>query len=300
MFSDKYKRDNEKINLDKSFKDSLGEKMKRGTIKMEKNNKKLKGVIAAAAAMAIIVGGYFITNGGNKIENTDSVVSSGLEETKPQGGNEISSGEVSGTSMMSFLQYNGNNYRYTYHHMTLEKANEIKGEKIGTTVMAEGGNKQFGSHMAGIDIYDVKGYDDKSVLLGILTTETDTIIDVYSYYDENEIKTGQDILSKMNIEGNIKSIKVINNMGNVQEKDVTSEFFNLLSDFKIAKNQLENKEFIAKFNSDYTKEVKSLEVELKDGIVRNFDFYKDGFMFIDGYIFDLPNKENGLEIYNKL
>lgn len=299
MFSDKYKKDNEKINLDKSFKENLGEKIKKGEIKVEKNNKKLKASIAAAAAMAIIVGGYFMTNGGSKVGSNDTVVKNEIEESnKPNSDNTLEEG-IGSTSPMSFLRYDGKDYRYVFHNITSEKANELKGEKLGTTVAGDM-NKEFASQAAGVEIYTMKGYDDKSVLLGILTTDTDIVIDVYNHYDDNEIKTGNDIVSKMKIEGNIGNAVVTNNMGEGGEVESLDEINSLIMELKLAENKINNESFMEEFYSQHIDENKSLNIELKDGIVRTFDFYKTGFVFIDGYVFELPNKEKALELYNNL
>lgn len=298
MFSDKYKKDNEKITLDNSFKNNLASKIKRGEVKMIKNNIKLKRVLAATITMSFIIGGYFMLQIKNN--NTDKQIATGQKQDENTlNNNNITNGSIGETSMMAFLNYNGKNYRYVNHAITKNMLNDLKGEKLGITNTGDM-NKEFASHTEGAEIYTMKGYDDKSVLLGILTTDTDTIIDVFSYYDENEIKTGNDLISKMKIENNIEKIEIINAKGESEEKNLINEINSLLIELKTSENKLNDTDFMDNFHGKYAGELKSINIKLKDGVIRTFDFYKSGFVFIDGYIFDLENKEKSLEIYNKL
>ncbi|WP_297521361.1 hypothetical protein [uncultured Clostridium sp.] len=303
MFSDKYKKDNEKINLDDSFKEELAKNMKKGDFKVKRNNKNFKAIIGVAAAMAIVVGGYFISQDTSKGKIGGDIASSNeeiKEEKAPMGG-DMSGGNTGETSMMSYLRYDGKDYRYVFHNINAKNIDSIKGEKLGTTILGKM-DEEFSSHAKDVEIYTVKGYEDKSVLLGVLKTETDTIIDIYSYYDDNAIKTGNDLVSKMKIEGNIKAVKTSENngMGEYIEKDIANEINSLISELKIAKNMLDDKEFMDSLYGENASEFKAIEIELNDGIIRAFDFYKSGYLFIDGYVFDLENKEKVLEIYNAI
>lgn len=297
MFSDKYKKDNEKVVLDEVFKKNLAKTIKKGDVRVKRNNKKLKGIIAAVLAIGFISGAYFMTNGANKIDD-DALTKNELEENIKNNAN-IVGGNIGETSMVSFLRYDGKDYRNVFHNIDEQKANELKGEKLGTTIIGEI-DEEFSSQMAGADIYTVKGYDDKSVLIGILKIDTEVMIDVYSYYNESEIKTGDDLISKMKIDGNINKVKVIDVMGEAYEKEGLEEIKVIIDELKISDNKLEDKEFMEAYNSDYEKECKTLNIELKDGIIRTIDIYKKGYVYIDGYIFDLPNKDKILEVYNKL
>ncbi|MGL4450571.1 MAG: hypothetical protein ACRCTZ_05195 [Sarcina sp.] len=296
MFSDKYKKDNEKINLENSFKSELANKMK-GEVKMKKNNKRLRASMIAAATMVIIVGGCFFTQYGSKVE-TDEIVKVENEENRHLEGETLGE-NIGETSMASFLRYKGKDYRYVFHNIDSNKVNELKGEKLGTTITGSM-DKEFSSHIEGMEIYTMKGYEDKSVLIGILTTDTDIIIDVFNHYDESEFKIGNDLISKMKIENNINKVEVINNMGEGGKVEDINSINLLLEELKKAENKLNDSKFMESFYGTYAGESKGINIQLNDGIIRTFDLYKTGFIFIDGYIFDLKNKEKAFEIYNKL
>ncbi|MGL5069018.1 MAG: hypothetical protein ACRC6T_14580 [Sarcina sp.] len=301
MFSDKYKKDNEKINLDDSFKEELAKNMRKGDFKVKKNNGSLKAIVGVAAAMAVIVGGYFLTQDTVKIEYGGDLVSNeeSRQDEKPAGGDIGTQGVIGETSMMSFLRYDGKDYRYVRHNIDSKNINNIKGEKLGVTIKGEI-DEEFSSYAKDVEIYTVKGYEDKSVLLGILETEEDMLIDVYSYCDDSEIKTGEDLISKMKIEGNIKKVNIGNGMGVFTELKNHEEINTLVNELKDSKNMLDDEEFMDTFYSKYAGQSKGISIELNDGIVREFDLYQTGYLFIDGYIFDIKDKEKALEIYNAI
>ena len=295
MFSDKYKKDNEKINLDNSFKDELSKKMKKGDVVMKSNNKNFKIMIGIAAAMSLVIGGYMLTQNNADIKD-DGIVK--LEEGKDDSvqGGDISGGNIGGTSMQSFLVYNKNNYSQVYNNIQAENIDTIKDKKIGTTVIDDSAN--FLSSVVGQEIYTIKGYDE-SVLLGVLKEGGETFITVYEYIDESNIKTGNDILSKMNIDGNIKCVTTKIGVDEISNMDTIEDVNVLLSELKTAKNMIDNKEFMDGFYSSQTKDPKVIVIELNDGILREIEIYESGHVYISGYVFELDNKEVATKIYNK-
>ena len=295
MFSDKYKKDNEKINLDNSFKDELSKKMKKGDVVMKNNNKNFKIMIGIAAAMSLIIGGYVLAQNNEDIKDEGIVKSEEGQEESVQGG-DISGGNIGGTSMQSFLVYNKNNYSQVYNNIQAENIDTIKDKKIGTTVIDDSAN--FLSSVVGQEIYTIKGYDE-SVLLGVLKEGGETFITVYEYIDESNIKTGNDILSKMNIDGNIKGVTTKIGADEISDADTIEEVNVLLSELKTAKNMIDNKEFMDGFYSSQTKDPKVIVIELNDGILREIEIYESGYVYISGYIFELDNKDVATKIYNK-
>ena len=295
MFSDKYKKDNEKINLDNSFKDELSKKMKKGDVVMKSNNKNFKIMIGITAAMSLVIGGYMLTQNNADIKD-DGIVK--LEEGKDDSvqGGDISGGNIGGTSMQSFLVYNKNNYSQVYNNIQAENIDTIKDKKIGTTVIDDSAN--FLSSVVGQEIYTIKGYDE-SVLLGVLKEGGETFITVYEYIDESNIKTGNDILSKMNIDGNIKCVTTKIGVDEISNMDTIEDVNVLLSELKTAKNMIDNKEFMDGFYSSQTKDPKVIVIELNDGILREIEIYESGHVYISGYVFELDNKEVATKIYNK-
>ena len=295
MFSDKYKKDNEKINLDNSFKDELSKKMKKGDVVMKNNNKNFKIMIGIAAAMSLIIGGYVLAQNNEDIKDEGIVKSEEGQEESVQGG-DISGGNIGGTSMQSFLVYNKNNYSQVYNNIQAENIDTIKDKKIGTTVIDDSAN--FLSSVVGQEIYTIKGYDE-SVLLGVLKEGGETFITVYEYIDESNIKTGNDILSKMNIDGNIKCVTTKIGVDEISNMDTIEDVNVLLSELKTAKNMIDNKEFMDGFYSSQTKDPKVIVIELNDGILREIEIYESGHVYISGYVFELDNKEVATKIYNK-
>ena len=295
MFSDKYKKDNEKINLDNSFKDELSKKMKKGDVVMKSNNKNFKIMIGIAAAMSLVIGGYMLTQNNEDIKDEGIVKSEDGQEESVQGG-DISGGNIGGTSMQSFLVYNKNNYSQVYNNIQAENIDTIKDKKIGTTVIDDSVN--FLSSVVGQEIYTIKGYDE-SVLLGVLKEGGETFITVYEYIDESNIKTGNDILSKMNIDGNIKCVTTKIGVDEISNMDTIEDVNVLLSELKTAKNMIDNKEFMDGFYSSQTKDPKVIVIELNDGILREIEIYESGHVYISGYVFELDNKEVATKIYNK-
>ena len=300
MFSDKYKKDNEKINLDNSFKDELSKKIKKGDVLVKSNNKNFKIMIGIAAAVSLVIGGYMLAQNNADIKD-DGIVK--LEEGKDdsvQGGDisggNISGGNIGGTSMQSFLVYNKNNYSQVYNNIQAENIDTIKDKKIGTTVIDDSAN--FLSSVVGQEIYTIKGYDE-SVLLGVLKEGGETFITVYEYIDESNIKTGNDILSKMNIDGNIKCVTTKIGVDEISNMDTIEDVNVLLSELKTAKNMIDNKEFMDGFYSSQTKDPKVIVIELNDGILREIEIYESGHVYISGYVFELDNKEVATKIYNK-
>ena len=296
MFSDKYKKDNEKINLDNSFKDELFKKMKKGDVVMKSNNKNFKIMIGIAAAMSLVIGGYMLAQNNADIKDDGIVKSEEGKDDSVQGG-DISGGNIGGTSMQSFLVYNKNNYSQVYNNIQAENIDTIKDKKIGTTVIDDSAN--FLSSVVGQEIYTIKGYDE-SVLLGVLKEDGETSITVYEYINESNIKTGNDILSKMNIEGNIKGVTTKIGAGEISDADTIEDVNVLLSELKTAKNMIDNKEFMDGFYSSQTKDPKIIVIELNDGILRKIEIYESGHIYISGYVFELSNKDVATEIYNSI
>ena len=295
MFSDKYKKDNEKINLDNSFKDELSKKMKKGDVVVKSNNKNFKIMIGIAAAMSLVIGGYMLAQNNADIKD-DGIVK--LEEGKDDSvqGGDISGGNIGGTSMQSFLVYNKNNYSQVYNNIQAENIDTIKDKKIGTTVIDDSAN--FLSSVVGQEIYTIKGYDE-SLLLGVLKEDGEIFITVYEYIDESNIKTGNDILSKMNIDGNIKGVTTKIGACLISDADTIEDVNVLLSELKTAKNMIDNKEFMDGFYSSQTKDPKVIVIELNDDILREIEIYESGHVYISGYIFELDNKAVATKIYNK-
>ncbi|MGL4740762.1 MAG: hypothetical protein ACRC41_08150 [Sarcina sp.] len=294
MFSDKYKKDNEKIKLDDSFKVNLKNNLKKGDNIMVKSNKKLKVIVGLAAVTALLIGGSLFANKAGVDLDGKIAGNEQVEDLDTKGGS--SEGNIGSTSMAEFLHYNGKIYNFVANNVKIESIDEIKGEKLGVTKLGDE-KENLTSFIAGQEIYKLKGYDD-SVLMGISTVENEKTIHIYQSYDSKIIKNGADLLDIFKIEGNVKSINSILGTGELNNTN-NGYIETLFSEIKKAKNINEDNELMKDFYIK-NKNVKGIQITLTDGIMRTFDIYETGYVFIDGYIFDIENKGLVKEIYDKL
>lgn len=294
MFSDKYKKDNEKIKLDDSVKKNLKNNLKKGDNTMVKSNKKLKVIVGLAAVTALFIGGSFFANKADDDLEGKIAGNGQVEDLQSQGGS--SEGSIGSTSMAEFLHYKGKIYNFVANKVKIESIDEIKGEKLGITKLGDS-KDDLTSFIAGQEIYKLKGYDD-SVLMGVSTVDNEKSIHIYQSYDGKDIKTGADLLDIFKIEGNIKSINSI--LGTDEINNTSNEYIKKLFDeIKKAQNINENNELMKDFYIK-NKNVKGIQITLNNGIMRTFDIYETGYIFIDGYILDIENKSLVKEIYDKL
>ncbi|MGL4992410.1 MAG: hypothetical protein ACRC57_14820 [Sarcina sp.] len=292
MFSDKYKKDNEKINLDDSFKGALKNNLKKDDNIMVKNNKKLKVIISLAAVTTLIIGGSFFMNNTNGELDREIAGNEQVEDLTSEG-NRM---EIGSTSMAEFLHYNGKVYNFVANNVNIENIDEIKGEKLGVTKIGNE-KEELSSFIEGQEIYKVIGYDD-SILMGINIVAGEKSIHIYQTYDGKIIKHGSDLLDIFKIEGNIKNINSILGGGeNINTNNVYIE--KLLIELRNAKNINEDNELMKDFYVK-NKNVKGIQITLNNGIMRTFDIYETGYIFIDGFIFDFENKSLIKDIYDKL
>lgn len=290
MFSNKYKKDNEIVKLDEEFKKNLVKKIKKEEKIVKKNRFKIASI---AATVTLLLGGYFLINTGVLDREKNIVANDNLDNRE-----EKDKGQTQGTSMMSFLNYKGNIYRNVENTVGEKQLSEMKGEKLGVTIT--GFNEEFASEIAGKEVYTVKGYEKENFLMTTnINYENKIEIEFYQYYDEGKIKKGEDILKLIKAENNIEKASSYDNLGNLKNKDFKIEVEVLIKELKLSDNILESKEKMAEFEK-IKGETKTLKIELKDGIIRYIDIYEGGYIFIDGFIFKLENKDIIKDIYNKL
>lgn len=160
MFRDKYKRDNEKINVNPETIKKLSERMRYNTsldkVKSVRQRNSQKNILIAVCFLlliipAIVIGSKYVSVKNNKIaNNTQNIIEKKNEEESNKLEDEIIDNEGAEgyyipemkfrmqdenmqAYMRGFIVYDGRGYNQGGTIVSIENAKELKGEKIGVT-----------------------------------------------------------------------------------------------------------------------------------------------------------------------
>jgi len=117
--------------------------------------------------------------------------------------------------MMPLIVYKGNVYIYTPIEISSENAKNLLGRKLGTTkgnidewsTQTDYSN-EFASNIGVTDVYSVNGYDeDFRIMTNITIEDGKSYPEFYECLNGITIKNGEDVLSKLKLQGNIVQVK---------------------------------------------------------------------------------------------
>lgn len=223
---------------------------------------------------------------------------------------------VTTAKMMPLIVYKGNVYLYTPIEIPSEKAKNLLGRKLGTTK----GNindwstqsdypNEFASNIGVTDVFAVNGYDENfRIMTNITINDGTSYPEFYECLNGITIKNGEDILSKLKLQGNIAQAKFQtftdwdNGTGNfytINDYDLLNNFFD-----EINKATPYLPEDIEDSLGDYRNDdgYKEISFDLKDGSKNvAFTILKSGYVYY-GYprIYLKINSNFTKELWDKL
>ena len=114
-------------------------------------------------------------------------------------------------NMIGLVVYKGNIYTQTSTYMAPEIAESLLGEKLGQTK----GNidewskpsdyNELASTIGVTDIYSVKGYDSDFRIMSYQVHDGQVYAELYEHLNGITISTGEDLIGKTNLQGNVES-----------------------------------------------------------------------------------------------
>jgi len=225
-------------------------------------------------------------------------------------------------NMIPLVVYNGRVYTESSTKVSNEDGKLLMGEKIGITrelfyeldsLEIECGSKLDLEKLeglvgvGGLEIYEAKGYDKSFRLITYIKDELGERTEFYECLNGIRINSGKDILGKMNILNNIKSVEydTFNNWNNgtLDPKDIAiDENVNnfIAAMYESIPYSLEDEEFRKQFHYDEIKyyeegqdKQKKLYLNLKDNTSIEITLFSNGYMSypsLHGYVFKIEEK----------
>lgn len=276
-----------KIKASDDFKNKLLKDLENNSkeLKYMKKNKSYKPFVIAASILVLLVGVVSFSSKNNLILKSNNMVSIPKIEL-PQSN--------SGTTakMMPLIVYKGQVYLLSSTTVDLASAKKLLGEKLGTTKpgITEWSKQddyatEFASTVGIEDVYSVKGYD-KSFRIMTYTENQDGSIypQLFDCLNGVNIKSGEDIFGKLNIEDNIIEAKYrnysdwsngVDNFSPVKDLELFDEFLH-----KVNKAVPYLEETISSELGDYQNDenYKEISLALKDGSKLSFFITKNGYV----------------------
>ena len=294
---------------DKEMEYRLSEKI----LKKEHNTFAIKPSIYAAAAFIIIISlGIFAHNflykklldssyritaqdTRSNVNTSDSKnTAEGIYIPKIQLPKNINTGAAkSSADMIGLVVYQGRVYTQTGIKINSENAENLLGEKLGTTKgNIDEWSKQkdyaveFASTIGKQDVYSVKGYDKNFRIMTYEKINGTMNAQFYECINGITVKTGADIFNKLRIENNIKTSKYKsfeswnNNKQqyeNLKNMQILSSFVDKLK-YAIPYTQGSKSYF---WNDKAETNQKFVYIILKDGSQIQLRLFKDGYIYYD-------------------
>lgn len=220
------------------------------------------------------------------------------------------------SKMMPIIIYKGNIYIHTSIKTSSEDANNLLGQKLGTTkntidewTSKSADSNELASNIGIIDVYSVKGYDENfRIMTNSKAEDGTTFTDFYESLNGITITKGEDILSKLKLQDKVVDAKFQNyddwNNGTgtfhpINNADLLNNLFNEINH---ATPYLP--EDIEDSLSDYKNEdgCKQISFDLKDGLKNvTFTILKSGYIYYDsGQIYFKINPNFAEELWKNL
>ncbi|WP_182201237.1 hypothetical protein [Paraliobacillus salinarum] len=302
----KIKKEMQKIEIP----ETLHQRIKLGVSQAKKErpfiNKRLnKKVLAFAAVLFLSIGAFALLNmnqDGNDTANQPFATEDGGVGIPPIQLPE----EGANADMIGLIVYNERIYTQTSSEVNLKTAENMLGEKLGTTKgtidewsKQEAYDQEFASTIGETDVYTVKGYSKD---FRIMTYRKDKDGQIHSEFYENlngiTIQNGEDFFTKLNMKGNITSATYqlfsdwdqgLENYHSITDMKAVNAFVSELYQTDVHPRSAQS-DPINEARNDAS--FRKLILQLADGTTVKLTLLKDGYIyygFMDAY-FEMNDK----------
>lgn len=243
--SNKIKEEINKIEIPKELNERSRNGISKAKAEMPSRYKHWSKVVVFAASLLIGISGYFIYEnirldpyGETLNENSPMITSNGGLEIPILKLQKTTSN--TSMSMIGLIVYNQKIYTQTSTDIIDEHASDLLDEKIGTTKdNLDEWSKQneysveFASTIGRTDVYTVKGYDKDFRIMSYSEENGEINTEFYESLNGMTVYSGQDILGKLKISGNIINAQYrsfsdwnnsVDNFLPIQDRDILSSF----------------------------------------------------------------------------
>ncbi|WP_291637981.1 hypothetical protein [Clostridium sp.] len=209
--------------------------------------------------------------------------------------------------MIGLIVYQGRVYTQSDTKISSENAENLLGEKLGTTKenidewsQQDDYAVEFASNIGKNGVYSVKGYDKSFRIMTYEKIDGTFYSPFYDCINGITVKTGADVFNKLKIENNTKTAKYENleswNDNKKQYKELTK--LNLLNNLiNELKNTIPNTQESLSYLFDDKGEInqKFIYITLNDGSEVPLRLFKDGYIYYSHIFFKVEN-----QAFNKL
>ncbi|WP_019415177.1 hypothetical protein [Paenisporosarcina sp. TG20] len=244
--SNKIKDEINKIEIPKKLNESSRNGISKAKVEMPKRYKNWSKIVVFAASLIIGISGYFIYE-NMQMDPYVETFNGNSPMVTSNGGLDIPTLKLPKTtnntsmSMIGLIVYNQKIYTQTSTDINDEHAGDLlEGKKIGTTKNnLDEWSKQneysveFASTIGRADVYTVKGYDKDFRIMSYSEENGEINSEFYESLNGITVYTGQDILGKLKVSGNIINAQYrsfsdwnnsVDNFLPIQDRDILSSF----------------------------------------------------------------------------